>query len=323
MGTLSICLACLTKQAGLFIFFLYPMIILILRYKLSILKSDNFSIKNFLFFHLFMGLLFVLPFYAYTEYLIHSGRNSSEIGYLLEGIHHGKSYLKRFIDGNASLLKHIGYLKSIVAILLIFLSLYKWRYFRTIFLLIAFPYYIIWALFYSYDVRNLSLSTLYCVIGVAYGMNEICKIFAKRILRAKFLVPILSICLIFFSLLFLSSDNLIKKQNDKLLYIGNSEINLFLYNYFDTRDNKIDTKILTDYQPLAFIPQFKNKTIGFIFNDKNEYLKKLENDKINYILFGTDYVDEEVKIKIEENVKNGKCKPIFNIKNINFMEIIH
>src|SRR3990172_7983281 len=84
------------------------------------------------------------------EYQILVGINSSNIKYVTEGIYAGQTLAERFVAAFASL-GNYRYLFVFAFISILVLD----NRFRAIVLLLIFPFSILWALFLSYEARNL------------------------------------------------------------------------------------------------------------------------------------------------------------------------
>jgi hypothetical protein len=181
--------AALTKQAGLFLVGLYPLLCYLLDQK-NFRTGTKFGVARKVA-SLYL-LLFILtaPWYLYTAAKIAAGREKSEIGYVTHDIYQGRSVLGRLADFLLKLntkldstlgplaisqeLRHfaflglVAFLVAVCAALCYFaLASFPDRLCRLLLILIVVPYFCLWAAFFSYDFRNMTL--LFPFLGVAVG----------------------------------------------------------------------------------------------------------------------------------------------------------
>jgi hypothetical protein len=172
-GTLFACASAVTKQAGIFTLLIYPVL-------LMVLTKDNFDwtfkrLITFSCFYLAMILLIVLPFYLHVEMAIRNGTETSEVSFVTHDIYNGATYPER--------LKHAFWLFAnvfsnrlvfIPCIILFLISFAdsRLRLFNFAFII---PYFFIWALFFSYDLRNVAIIIPYFCLGIGAGFDMILK----------------------------------------------------------------------------------------------------------------------------------------------------
>ncbi|MGD0342432.1 MAG: hypothetical protein ABSA76_12080 [Bacteroidales bacterium] len=173
LTTLIVCGAAVTKQAGLFIVFIYPILLFLLT-KDKFVWTYQKILRSGLFF-LAMIIIIVLPFYLYVELLIRKGLGTSEIGYVTNEIYNGASYVERL--ANACKLFSNVFSSRLVFIICIypFLLSFTDKTFRFLNFSFVIPYSIIWALFFSYDLRNAAIIIPYFCLGIAVGLDKILK----------------------------------------------------------------------------------------------------------------------------------------------------
>jgi hypothetical protein len=200
MGMLVACGAAITKQAGIYLLVVFPFFIYFFIIKV---KKDFNDIRTFLklfgFYFLIIGII-VLPFYLYTQFKIRNSIDSSEIQFVTQGIYNGRSYLQRFIDASSKF-------KLLFAVFPFFAFSITDRNFRWIALFLVFPYFILWSLFYSYDIRNSAIILPFYSIGVAIGIEYIFK-FRKN---AIFIISIVALVILLLFLMPLLYRNTIKE----------------------------------------------------------------------------------------------------------------
>jgi hypothetical protein len=189
LGSLCCAGAALTKQAGLYVVGIYPLLCYLLACESFRLLGRMEKARKFASIYL---LLFVLtaPWYLYTAAKIMAGREESEIKYVTHGIYLGRSMWGRLLDfcdkikqnldllispvSSARGISTVAFLVLIAAVVGICLLLAFFlaqslsdRSCRYLVVLIIVPYLCIWARFFSYDFRNLAIA--FPFIGLAAG----------------------------------------------------------------------------------------------------------------------------------------------------------
>ncbi|MCE5347760.1 MAG: hypothetical protein LLG13_15945 [Bacteroidales bacterium] len=173
LSTIFVCGAAVTKQAGIFVVVIYPLL-------LYFLTKDKFewtyqNIIKFSSFFLTMVIIIVLPFYSYVEIAIRSGSETSEIHYVTNEIYHGASYPERLL--NACRLFSDVFSSRLIFVICIypFLLSFTDKTFRLWNFVFVIPYSIIWAIFFSYDLRNVAIVIPFFCLGIGVGLDIILK----------------------------------------------------------------------------------------------------------------------------------------------------
>jgi hypothetical protein len=354
LSTLFVCGAAITKQAGIFIVLIYPVILYILT-KNKICWTIPKTIKFSLYF-LTMLILIVLPYYIWAEVEIRSGNAASEIGYVTNEIYKGATYLQRFVSA-ANLFLHIfsGKVFFILGIIF-FLFSFADKTFRLINLFVVIPYFIIWALFFSYDLRNSAIMIPYFALSIGFGMHilmsgsgsglekpllifsgilgkilkkdykpvEITNLLKKRrnyILKFLYLIVIILIPIgIILINKSLDQTRLIEAQNFRVKKLGEEEVNqkLFIYN----ERTAINKNIVTDYVYLRLMPELgKYFQYGEIQSlDSASIL--LKDDSIGFLLWTPgDTISKKFPEYIKAEIESGSYEEIFNSNGFRFIKI--
>jgi len=186
--------AALTKQAGFF------MIISYIAMSYYLLKRNNYSFKRN---SLIIGsaiLIYLLstgPWYIYKQVQIKEGVENSEVSWVTQEIYAGKSKYQRLTDATMNFSnkivdfdflksfsdhgkKALTYFLSIFFLFLLLLSALSF-YGRIALMSVVVPYYLIWACFFSYDLRNITLLLPFLGLSVAIGAIIFLKYFSKLI----------------------------------------------------------------------------------------------------------------------------------------------
>jgi len=155
--------AALTKQAGLYIAALYPILAAALvgrpARRLRIVALEYAVIAAL-----------VLPWYAYKEVEIRSGRATSEIGTTTLLAHEGRSLPERLEYGGVHLAQAARGPVALGAVAGLLLLGLRERRIRLVATLVGLPFLLIWAGWFSYDLRNASLALGPLALGCGAGL---------------------------------------------------------------------------------------------------------------------------------------------------------
>ncbi len=328
-----------TKQAGLFIAVLYPVLAIIFL-KQQNLKPMGSTVVNILIVHIISAIVIILPFYLMTELRIAKGLDISEIKWVTEGIYAGKSFLQR-LPGILNLIEKMagGKTELLILIFLFFISLVD-RHSRWISLLITAPFVAIWARFYSYDIRNIALALPFFCLGVGVGVEKVyswlmtfarsnfsmrfsTKLQMVSLLHCLLLIPLAATTLIAINWDELNLTSLTKHQDTFLrLKLGNAALNRALYSHFAKKPCR--GKILTNYRFLYYLPGFKDCYAYQPFSkwesEVPRFHANIKLKDVSYILI-TRMANKTIIQEIQNGVKNKKFKKIFDHKNYIFVKI--
>lgn len=173
ISALLVCGSAVTKQAGIFLVLVYPFLIFLLT-KDKFVWTSRKIIKSCLFFLLLIAII-IIPYYLYAEIAIKKGFAASEIHYVTNEIYNGASWFERLL--NAGQLFSDVFTRRVLFIICIypFLLSFTERTFRILNFSVVIPYALIWALFFSYDLRNAAIIIPYFSLGIGVGLDKIFK----------------------------------------------------------------------------------------------------------------------------------------------------
>jgi hypothetical protein len=304
VGTICCAGAGLTKQAGVFMVAIYPL----LTYLLVLRNRDVLDKKACV--RLIMGmyctlLVMVTPWYIFTQLRILRGGDVSEIFLVKSTIHGGRNLIGRLLtaftrlrDGfgnfpqlQSVLAKHVvnKNLLSSLGMVLVFSPVVMGsfsRIWKLLLFLVVIPYFLIWALCFSYDLRNFSLAIPF--IGAASGIGlqhskETMQFLRNWIggLRAGTVLLLAVGMLIFIDSRF-DEAGIIAKHLTLRRQIGLVAVNDMLYRY--QQQYGLVGKILTNYHLMLYLPGLENHYQGFGFADVKQLDKKLELPAVKFVL---------------------------------------
>jgi hypothetical protein len=303
VGTLVTAGAALTKQAGLFILVLYPLISwYLIRINTQLHKVPVARIIS----HFLIAVALVLPWYAITEYRISEGNEKSEIKMVTVDIHQGRGAAGRFVDIQRKveeLVRSSPRLEQITTILgasiidgvkvtyvilvtIIFLAMLSIRdpLWRLPALTIMLPFTGVWILFYSYDFRNLSLALPYIGAGAGLTLLHYFELAAKRLPVFRFSGRVLTTLILVVlagSATIIDKSYLMSKQLKLMREVGIPEINRFIYSLLAEEAPGV---IITNYQPIRYLPGLDGKYINDLFADAQLTAVNIASPEAKYLL---------------------------------------
>ena len=299
--------AAVTKQAGVYLLALYPLLayLLVLRSRREWTRQE---ITHTLLLSLGIALLLCVPWYVYKQVQIGQGLDKNNVEYVTSGIYHGASMLERFSHAFQSLDKYVLLLGLMIPALFLLESGYRW-----LVILLVIPFSILWAGYFSYDTRNLALIFPFWGLAAGLCLERLFKIgfdLALRLklerLKAYFGVALLLLALVGVNFLY-PAASLKDKQTTQQKQIFNASLNAQIYDYIGQVGSNI--KILTNY-PLEYLPGLENIEVNYSFTDFVSFDQLRSQPEINYLLIPVN-VNDEIKRDVIQNLENGNYRLIF------------
>jgi len=261
--------AALTKQAGVFIFVLLPLLGYLILFR-SIPDMLNKQKTRDLLVVYFLALLIAASWYFIKWIQIHVGVDSSNIVYVTNDIYQGAGYMERALDAFTLLGKYKYLLLALVPAVFIIKKPYRW-----LGIIVAIPFSIIWIFFFSYEVRNLAL--IFPIWGVIIGLF-IQQLFdyAVRFLNYIKIQKIPATTLLFVLILGLGFigikfplQKLIHNQEEKQWQLFNPDLNGKIRRLDEETGPEI--KVLTNY-PVDYLPGLSGSQVSYWYDNLPDYL---------------------------------------------------
>jgi hypothetical protein len=325
-----------TKHSGLYILAGFSLLALIL-----LLKRKRFLTRKDFLLIVFSFMTFIAvidaPFFIMRGIELANGTNPVYSNYSVwndkvlgstysERLHRGLlklDYLFAVFDSPNNFPRLAAYLLSVLGLMFAFFEK-KSR----IFLLLGLGWWVLWSIYLSYDLRNLSIALPFAGLAIGVGLENIAladKIhaFAKKINVLMLTgLAIFAVILINFSL---NKKVLIDSHTALEKTIGYPELNKRLYEY----KNKygINKKIISNYQLLNYLPEFKGMLAIEYFEPAADPLKELAifhanlaNPEVGFILAPED-AHKAILEAIESKVNNGDFERVFRMSGYVFLRI--
>jgi len=309
--------AAVTKQAGLWMVLAYPFLLYFTNNK----KENRRYVYSYIPGILVIYALIIFPWYGYKEYQIRNSKDGSEISHVISLVSQGKSWTQRLEISFILIQDHFKPIsEKVIAVLLSFLMIFAYneKFCKALLGLIIIPFTLLWALYFSYDTRNLNL--VIPLIGLTAGIG-LQKLFnnLKQIdisyLPIKILSPfkiaylLIPILLVFLLPLRYSDSYMINKSIAKQKEIGYPWLNQKIYEYQSRYG--LDGKILTDYQYLGFLPGLERYYSLGSSNNPSTFIKQINDTSIDYALLNSAWMSPEVVEYVRQNIAKGTMQIIF------------
>ncbi|MBE6375603.1 MAG: hypothetical protein E7050_03965 [Lentisphaerae bacterium] len=352
---LFVCTAGTVKQAGLYLLIaVFPAAYFFLKERFTDLKITRKMIFLSIAVSIAAALLLITPAYGVCLWRKFTGTHESNIDLVTNSIYGGKSCLERFICSIRLFFLRLQYglpdipsarwtvLPENVNIFRQTAALFKGKYLLGSFMLICnmlalffagkkrdmriligftLPFFLIWSIFFCYDLRNLSLAIPFLALIAGSGLEGFFQTAAVRkvVSHGKFLtgkIWILLLALLLISAFifrnnFNSGMRREKHAQQQIDKIGDKKTNMILRNFI--RKNGSSRKIIHNYHYLKLIPELMpiselmelsldNDTI------RQSYLSAITDDSYAGILIDNFGTAEFFKDDINKRIKKGELK---------------
>ena len=278
--------AALTKQTGLYVVVIYPILVRQFVLRGDELGSPRQRLPTLLGMCLLMGIL-VSPWYIYKFCDFQSGCDCNNTVLLLTDFHEGRDLLQRMSYGGAMIVEATTPIGVILLLIAVAASLRE-PFQRWLVGIFVVPLGLIWAMAFSYDLRNLALLIPWVGAAAGIGLMQVVSWGArlgrlvqgslgrraptrslgrqvpllshrgtkknsapgKTFLRVGHVVGILTLLLVT-TCLCISDATLLSWQRRQQRFVGMPELNRRLYAY--AADHPDEAMIATDYQAMRLV----------------------------------------------------------------------
>lgn len=314
MGALFACGAAMTKQAGLYVALIYPLLAYFM-----VVKDHERGKQLIRYIALYAGLLVLLvgPFYAYKEFSFASHSDISVMPSILYQVYgSGISPLAQMVAGFASLFSKSYGLVLIYAIFGVFA--WRDRRLRQVTAFVIIPFTFIWSFVFSYDTRNLSLAMPFVGLAAGIGLEQalrsrIGERLGARLSSLKLIWVAAAILATIIAVSPIISAKMLSGHFSDQREMYDQELSLILCNYFEHHPEGM---IYTDFPILYFLSATENRIYspygGYSteHNDFDAFFSHATDTPVAYI-FAADYTAPDVKIYIAQQVASGGWSEVF------------
>lgn len=299
-----------TKQPGMYIFVLYP----ILAYISMANKNIFLFKKNTKKYVSFFILIALIPLSWYIFKQIHYTQNIDAYNFqeyldVTENTYTNISLEVQIISAISRLENYL----ILFAFVIVGFPLLN-SFYRALTILVIFPYPLIWAWLAGYDMRNLAIFMPIFALTAGIALQEIYLFITKKINKTIFIqIKTYHLILVFLilSLSFVGfasrSTNIVERQTQLQKQIFSPKKNEIIYEIIE-RDGA-GTKILTNY-PIRYLPGLEENQIQFGFQNFDTFITWVENPSTKYLLF-SNRASDQIKDYIEKKIEDGDYELVF------------
>ncbi len=318
LGSIIAAGTALTKQNGLLVFVMYPVLVYFIVIKKDATGNLNDTLirvgKYFL-----LSLILILPWYVFNEYRIFMGAKTNVMG-LADPSRYG-GYISRFKHA----INMIGIYAYLYPFVILTLPVMDKDYRKVVFTLLL-PYSLIWGFLFSKFTRNLSIALPLLGLATGLGSGGLASLVSRMISKTRIIkikssyVILTSLVLILSASLFVPNQILIERQTEKQREILKEDVNRKLYDYFDQLGEF--KPIFTNY-PLQYLPELGRYRVEIGGFRDYDFYKKIRNSNpdVDLMLIGLFRVDDRVYHEIQQQIDAGNIEVIFEESRYLFVHI--
>jgi len=256
VSTLFVIGCALTKQAGLYLAVLFPVLLYAFLRRRSPEGSRTQQLRAIGFVVAAM-LVLVVPWFVYKQIQLAHGFDTPGSAYSA-GVHAGRSFSER--AARAWLIWKTQLSAPLLWGLVLGTGLSAFhRRTAVVTLAITLPFTVIWLLFFSYDQRNLALAFPFIGLGAATGVGMASEWVLTRWRRssggARRTATALAIAGVVLALSVSDRGRIDAAHDRSLRELGSDEMNTFLYAYLE--QHGFEGPILTNYRLLSLLPELR------------------------------------------------------------------
>jgi hypothetical protein len=325
----------LTKQAGLYIATVYPLLcyIMVLRRRPGMPTRDTLKFMAAI---CMTTAILIAPWYIYTEIRIVKGIESSELPYLTHTIHEGRSLKERVVNAvNVTLLERVYEYNyqvglspdtimslGVLVLVALMLSMFheSWRY---ISVLITVPFSLIWLLYFSYDLRNLLLVVPLiggaAGFGVSVAADASNKYLHKINSRSLAVIATVAAGALLAVNMYFDKPALLDRQRSLQKEIGQPGINNVLYMYHATYGLK--GEIITNYTLAGYLPELERFNRFDFMTDLSILKTNIDDPETRYILVVYPPPELPIMDYLTREINIGKLRVLMSNSSVFFLEI--
>jgi len=319
LGSLCTAAAAVTKQTGVFIMAFYPFLAYfwVLRPQKGMRQKEALTLitRGFL-----LVLVLVVPWYAFIEYQILTGGNTSAIQYVIYDIYQGRTLPERFVVAVASLGSYAFFFAFVLLSLFVLDNT-----FRQVVILLVLPFSILWAFFLSYEHRNLAVALPLLAMSVGVAVEAwILRIRAALGKRRELRIPLFALLalgalVLAAGSLLVNDEALVQRQLSEQRQIFEATLNQKLYRYFSRADGP--EPIITSY-PVGWLPELEMMWRLERFQDYDSYQQSLLTyTDANLLLVPLSGIDQRILAEIQQRIAAGTYQLIFTEANYRLVRI--
>jgi len=297
--------ATVTKQPGVLIFVLYPLLVYALLLRPAYGNWLNPQLwRKVLIWGTFAALIPLL-WYGFKLILISQGIDVSEV--LDNAGFTAQSYGN--VGLGSQIIQALRKLDTYLILFPLILCSLPWlpSSVRWLFALFILPFPIVWAVMASYDMRNLALVAPALALAGGFSVEVIFRLFLRLLTVTRIekwtsiLIPAAALAGLFILAYFYPDSRIRAEDSLARQEVFSPSLNRDLRHLLADEPNAV---ILT-YYPVAYVLERENSQIPFWYTDAQEFERLMQNDKLTHLLVPAFNVHPEIADQIEQWVNDG------------------
>ena len=317
----------LTKQGGVVIALLYPLLAWLIVYRRgSPAPSSNRQALGAMIGSVLIPLVLIGPWYTYKGSQFVKGTDQPVLLSMIQDRHADRTPLERV--GYAELLieKHIPFALWIVIVPLLLLALWDPVH-RWLVMLVILPFFVIWSVGFSYETGNLTMIAPLAGVAIGIGLMQFgparrrpprrVSVVAQRAtgglwsLRVVHVVG-LAVVLSVIANGALTRESLAARQQELQRQVGAPEVNERLYEF--AQRHGFHGAILSDYSVLTWLPEIGQRCRPIAETDLNEFCKAYQDPDVECALLQA-WQTPEIQAYLDNAVEHGTARLEFEFSD--------
>lgn len=317
--------AALTKQVGLWVAGLYPLLVWMIVYRPRRLR-EGWSVFLPSLGVTLAATVVVLslagPWYAYALLHDSSGNEPPPMTtQLVEPAAPAESLIARFGTATCQAMYNVSFPLAIIAVLGVLHAL-RHPVHRWFVMLVAMPWFVIWTLGFDYDARNLALVAPFAGMAMGFAAVQFSPMASRpelRLLRREWKQPawlprlrlayVLGLGLAVSVLLnfVITPEMLAARQQALQRCVGMPDFNEQLYRYIEDNNHPIRGPILSDYAVLPWLPEFADHYRPRRASDLASFRQALEDPSVEFAILNSRQ-PKAVQVYLDACVRRGALR---------------
>lgn len=318
----------LTKQAGLTLALLYPLLTWLIVYRRgSPSPSNGRQAAVAMVGAALIPLVLIGPWYTYKVSQFVTGSDEPVLWSMIQDRHADRSPLERV--GYAELLieKNIPFALWIVIVPMLLLALWDPVY-RWLVMLVIGPFFLVWSVGFSYETGNLTMIAPLAGIAMGIGLMQFGPVrrrprrgvpaVREAVGAGPWSVRVVHLVALAVVLAVLANgtfrrESLAALQQRLQRQVGVREINERLYDY--GQRTGFHGAILSDYNVLAWLPEVGNHYRPIVGSDLDQFRKTYEDPAVECALLDLRQETPEIQAYLDDAVEHGTTRLEFEFSD--------
>jgi hypothetical protein len=316
--------ATLTKQTGLFILGMLPIFAVFIPYDhFKVEPKERWKLVGWL---VLVASLLAGPWILMKGVQVLTGVDDTNMVRLTTKAYKDLPRLLRIFPALLSLGKYL-----VVVVLALLALFFLPRFLALVDLSMGLAFILIWAAFFSYDIRNSAISMPFLALFAGMAVEKVvavCLTWLERLRLKRLLgLPAGWLGVVFLALvlgvtgIWITSDQLTARQDSLQKEILAPKFNAALYDYVSEWKSEQPIRIVTKY-PVAKLPGLEDDQVSFWFDDPIVFQNLIQDQEVNHLLLVGKVPSEEIAADIQSRLDSGEYHVVLDSAEYGGMTLI-